>query len=78
MKKYKITKEIREKIQTDSDMEDYARDNRMNLKDFELALCLYDAIGTPCEGCENIVCYNNMYPCTACTRPRKDMYKSIK
>lgn len=75
--KYKITPEIRKQINTDSDIEDYARKHRISLRDFELALDLYDVIGTPCEGCEHISFRNDMYPCIICSRGKKDFYSNI-
>lgn len=74
--KYKITQTIIDQILTDSDLEDYARDHHLNLKDFALSVSLYHAKGTPCQGCRHVI-MGRLYPCSDCIRKRKDHYESV-
>lgn len=61
-------------IHTDSDIEDFCEEHHANIG------AVYQQISqwnTPecCKDCEYVQFYDNSYPCNACCRGKKDMYK---
>lgn len=75
-----MTDELKEKLKalmengcTDSDLEDFAEDN--NVSEGEVFQYVAELIAPECcKGCKHIQLYDSMYPCTECSRGKKDMY----
>lgn len=75
-----MTDALKEKLKTliengctDSDLEDFAEDNNVDEGEvFRYAAEL--TVPVCCKGCKHVQFYDSMYPCTECSRGKKDMY----
>ena len=56
------------KINTDSDIEDFADEFAISPGEVERHIALVAAAGTPCEGCKHIEVPHSMFPCNHCRR----------
>lgn len=58
---------------TDSDIEDFC--TQYNVPQ-DIAFHHIEEWNAPdcCKGCKYLFCYNSAYPCTVCSRNKKDMY----
>ena len=72
-----ITKEMIDKIHTDSDIRDLAEELEVSYGELDFAIRNKLAEGSPCYNCKNVVLGWAMYPCNNCTRIGKDQYESI-
>lgn len=58
---------------TDSDLEYFAENNNVDEGEvFQYAAEL--TVPVCCKGCKHVQLYDSMYPCTVCSRGKKDMY----
>lgn len=62
------------KIQTDSDLVDFADERNLSRKDVDNYAGQIRAAGTPCFGCAH-VSLHGMYPCNQCCRGKQDMFE---
>ncbi len=64
---------VSETICTDSDLEDFAHENRVSERDVFHFVAVIHTNGTPCEGCQYIDFRPNMAPCSRCQRAYVDI-----
>lgn len=72
-----ITDEMLQRIHTDSDILDLAEELNVSYKELDFAISMKCAEGTPCYGCKHIIMMYSMYPCTCCSRNKKDMFEPV-
>lgn len=72
-----ITKEMLEKIHTDSDIEDLADELNVSYGELEYFILNKYAEGTPCHNCKHIV-MNDLHPCSCCSRKHQTDYFELK
>lgn len=82
-----ITKEMEEDIRksiteglfkTDSDVEEYAEERNLNVRDLEEMIWVIISEDTPCYGCRYVTMMGTgLYPCNSCSRNVriKDLYE---
>lgn len=74
-------KEIREMIEagsfhTDSDVQDYAEERGLPVRDVDRAIWEIVSENTPCHGCKHVPFMGTgMYPCNCCSRRAEDRYE---
>lgn len=61
---------------SDSDLDDFARENRFSRRAFWYAAANMRAEGTSCHDCIHVELRDTMHPCTNCVRGKKDYYQS--
>jgi hypothetical protein len=67
----------KDKIKTDSHIEDFAEEYKVSIKEVYEYLDDLSAKGTSCEGCKHHSMWPNMYPCNCCSRCYvKDYYEA--
>lgn len=75
-KKEFVSRIQNETIQTDSDIEDFCEEFGVDERDAFRYLAELQTEHTECKGCDYIEYFGSgMYPCNACRRGKKDMYK---
>lgn len=60
---------------SDSIVEDFCEEHNIPLSEAFHMLAEW-SVPDCCKGCTYVSYYNSMYPCTSCSRPRRDMYKN--
>lgn len=60
---------------SESDLEDFARENRLPRRAFWYSLANILAEGTSCHDCVHVELRDTMYPCTNCVRGKNDYYE---
>lgn len=70
-----ITQDILERIHTDSDVYDVAKELSISPRKLEYLISNKRAEGTTCHNCENL---NKNWICMNCSRGKEDLYKDIE
>lgn len=83
-----IGKETREELRnlieagrfrTDGDVDDYADERRLSIRDVEQAIWEIISENTPCGGCKHVsLMGTGLYPCNSCSRRAKDLYEPVE
>ena len=64
------------KFRTDSDVDDYAEERGLSVRDVEQAIWEIISENTPCHGCKHVTLMSTgLYPCNSCSRRAKDLYE---
>ena len=78
-----MRKEMKDKLKnllergcTDSDIEDFCEQNGVNTKTAFTYIAVLNAPDC-CKTCQHVTLAPSFYPCTFCSRPRKDMYTPV-
>ena len=75
MEKIKLTRELIDSFNTDSDITDYAEKHNISEGKLFEEIAQFNAKGTVCYGCQHVTMYDDMYPCNCCSRTKKDMFE---
>lgn len=61
---------------TDSDVEDYAEERGVSVRDVDRTICEIISENTPCHGCKHVPFMGTgLYPCNCCSRRAEDRYE---
>ena len=72
-----VTKEMLDKLHTDSDIEDLAIELNVSVRELNYVISNKQAEGTHCYNCKHVA-MGCMYPCSVCSRKHQiDYYESV-
>lgn len=63
-------------FRTDSDVDQYAEERKLSVRDVEQVIWEIISENTPCRGCKHVTLMTTgLYPCNSCSRRAKDLYE---